>query len=325
MALLKIVSSYFRFLALVVLAAPLAAQAPATAPESPRDAAAEEGFVVAALVGQERVFAYEVRQAVARAVGRRQMSEAARAALHTKALEQLIDQRLIVEFAKQRNQVTEAQLQQKWNQVAATLAAQETTIAEYLQRAKRSEVEFRHSLWYALAWDALLDHYLTEANLAKHFEQHRREFDGTRLRLAQIFFPRKPDSTKEEIQSTQSYAAQIREQIVRGQLTFEEAARQYSQAPSAQQGGEIGWIQRDRPMPEAFTRAAFALDTQQVSEPVVTGLGVHLIKLLEVKPGGSDWRGYRLELEQAVGQYLFRWTADQQRPHSQIEIVAEGT
>jgi parvulin-like peptidyl-prolyl isomerase len=56
--------------------------------------------------------------------------------------------------------------------------------------------------------------------------------------------------------------------------------------PSASAGGEVGWIARkDTVVDEAFARAAFALKVGDVSEPVDTDYGVHLIRVLERKAG----------------------------------------
>ena len=116
-------------------------------------------------------------------------------------------------------------------------------------------------------------------------------------------------------------AAEILAEIKAGKLTFVDACAQYSQAPTAQAGGELGWIGRREPMPESFSQAAFALDVNQISEPVVTTVGVHLIQCLEIKPGGRDWKAARPELEPALTQYLFQYLAGRERPTSRIEYT----
>lgn len=277
---------------------------------------------MAAWVDDQPVYQYEITQAVERAMGQRQLGPSARQSLREKALQQLIDQRLIVRYVReQKRVVTELEFQRAWKRMLAGMHAQGTTLPEYLQRTERSEIELKHSTWYQLAWQALLDHYLTEANLQKHFERHSAEFDGTQLRVAQIFFTLEPTADQPTIASKRQAVTRIRQKISEGELTFHQAAEKHSQAPSAEQGGDIGWIMRHQPMPEAFSRAAFGLKQDQVSQVVVSPLGVHLIKLLEVKPGARQWQAARAELEQAVKQYLFRWAADQQRSESTIERI----
>ena len=60
---------------------------------------------------------------------------------------------------------------------------------------------------------------------------------------------------------------------------FEELAKKYSQDPgTASRGGEIGWISRGQTL-KAFDDAAFALKEGEVSKPVLTEVGYHIIKM----------------------------------------------
>jgi len=74
--------------------------------------------------------------------------------------------------------------------------------------------------------------------------------------------------------------ADYRRRIQAGQATFEALAREHSQDGSAKQGGDLGWAAPGRYVPE-FEQAVEALQPGQVSEPVVTRFGVHLIELVE--------------------------------------------
>ena len=82
--------------------------------------------------------------------------------------------------------------------------------------------------------------------------------------------------------------------------------------PSAKAGGDIGWIERREPMPEAFSAAAFALKPGEVSLPVETTFGVHLIQVLEVKPGTKTWQEAADRLKPAATLFLFRRLAEQE-------------
>jgi peptidyl-prolyl cis-trans isomerase C len=58
---------------------------------------------------------------------------------------------------------------------------------------------------------------------------------------------------------------------------FEDLAQKFSKCPSGQQGGDLGEFGKGRMVP-AFEEAAFGLDVDQVSSPVQTQFGYHLIK-----------------------------------------------
>jgi len=73
---------------------------------------------------------------------------------------------------------------------------------------------------------------------------------------------------------------ELRQRIERGQATFEQLASEFSDNPSAKQGGDLGWSFPGRYVPE-FQQALDQLKPGQISQPVVTRFGVHLIELVD--------------------------------------------
>jgi peptidyl-prolyl cis-trans isomerase SurA len=73
---------------------------------------------------------------------------------------------------------------------------------------------------------------------------------------------------------------EIRERIVGGTADFADMARQYSADGTARQGGDLGWVYPGDTVPE-FERAMRSLAPNEVSEPVQTQFGYHLIQVLE--------------------------------------------
>ncbi|MEO5660212.1 MAG: peptidylprolyl isomerase [Polaromonas sp.] len=72
----------------------------------------------------------------------------------------------------------------------------------------------------------------------------------------------------------------IRSSVVAGQADFAAMAKQHSQDSSARDGGELGWVNPGQFVPE-FEEAISALEPGQLSAPLATRFGVHLIQLLE--------------------------------------------
>jgi len=60
---------------------------------------------------------------------------------------------------------------------------------------------------------------------------------------------------------------------------FEKIAKEVSKDPGSE-GGDLGWFTKDRMVPE-FANAAFALDVGQVSDPVKSPFGWHIIEILD--------------------------------------------
>ena len=76
---------------------------------------------------------------------------------------------------------------------------------------------------------------------------------------------------------TEAEAADLVAQLEEG-ADFEQLARDNSTGPSAPAGGDLGYFDRSRMVPE-FGDAAFALDVGEVSSPVQTQFGWHVIKV----------------------------------------------
>lgn len=88
-------------------------------------------------------------------------------------------------------------------------------------------------------------------------------------------------------------------QQLRDGADFAELAKIHSDdSGSSEAGGDLGFFQRDV-MEPAFEEAVFALSVGEVSEPVQTEFGYHLIKLTEIDaPAGADFAEARDEIEQ---------------------------
>lgn len=80
---------------------------------------------------------------------------------------------------------------------------------------------------------------------------------------------------------TKEQALKIRQEICNG-LSFEDAAAKYSKCPSKQNGGDLGYFGKGDMVVE-FEKAAFALPIGEVSQPVKTQFGWHLIKVTDIK------------------------------------------
>ena len=74
-----------------------------------------------------------------------------------------------------------------------------------------------------------------------------------------------------------SDAVKIKKDIENGKITFEDAARQYSLCPSGQNGGDLGFFNRKQ-MVQHFADTAFDLKVGEISDPVGTKFGWHIIK-----------------------------------------------
>ncbi|MEM7189238.1 MAG: peptidylprolyl isomerase [Pseudomonadota bacterium] len=85
---------------------------------------------------------------------------------------------------------------------------------------------------------------------------------------------------------------------------FADAVAQYSEAPSAARGGDVGWVTTQR-MPPDLQRALGSMEVGQVSRPLSVPGGLSLLKLLDKRSSGSS-PSDDVELRERVRQQLVR-------------------
>lgn len=85
-----------------------------------------------------------------------------------------------------------------------------------------------------------------------------------------------------------------------GGMNFEDAAKSYSSCPSSEVGGALGEFGRGQMVPE-FEEAAFSMELGEISAPVKTQFGYHIIRLDEKnEPKDSSFEESREEVEKQV-------------------------
>ena len=119
--------------------------------------------------------------------------------------------------------------------------------------------------------------------------------------------------------------AALRSRILAGQTDFSTVARENSQDGSAAQGGELGWTSPGQFVPE-FEEAMNALAPGQISEPVVSRFGVHLITVKQRRNVALSQREQREAIrgmlrEQKMDQAFISW-AQELRARAYVEMRA---
>lgn len=221
-------------------------------------------------------------------------------------------------LAKSKFGVTEVAAREDSDQRVRQLKKEGRSLQQILEDRGINETAWHREIHWQLAWKRYRSHYISDENLEKYFNEHRRDFDGTELRIAHLLLKTKSTTDDNRDQVIQA-AKNIHREIADGKTTFEQAVKEHSAAPSKDQAGAIGWIARYQPMTEEFTRAAFKLKLNEVSPPVETTFGIHLIRCLEIRPGTRSWQDVRSELSAVMQDYLRQWLADQARASAKIK------
>lgn len=128
-------------------------------------------------------------------------------------------------------------------------------------------------------------------------------------------------------QLTQSLAVdrinEFKKRIESGAATFEALAREYSQDGSAKEGGDLGWVGAGAFVPE-FEEPMGRLAEGQISGPVVSRFGVHLIQLLERRrsemPEAQVREAIRAQLRESRYEKTFTTWAQDIRGNAFVEM-----
>jgi len=242
---------------------------------------------VAATINDESVYWSEVDQEVARAAAQYNVNllgpdgDKQRAELTKVVLDQLIDQRLILQAARARNvDVGDAQISAEVERITREVGG-EQAFQNVLAQRNLTMTDVRRILRFSLAVRALLPLVakvdVSDAEVRRAFEERRASFDQPeQVRASHILIRANPEQEERAKQTI----LLIQGRLARGEK-FADLARQYSEDPgSKERGGDLGFIARANLDP-AFAAAAFSATPGQVTGPVKSQFGYHLILVHE--------------------------------------------
>lgn len=125
---------------------------------------------------------------------------------------------------------------------------------------------------------------VTEADLRRVYDAEQARFAQPERREVRHILVKVPEGADQaEADAVLEKIRRIRERILAGE-PFETVAKEASEDPgSAEKGGSLGIIESGIMVP-AFDQAAFAAEPNQLSEPVRTEFGYHLIEVTQIVP-----------------------------------------
>ncbi len=126
---------------------------------------------------------------------------------------------------------------------------------------------------------------VSDNEISTYYQEHKKEFESDPgANLSYVTFEKKPSQADEE--ETQKRLLEIKSEILQGE-DFAELAKDYSDdKASAVTGGDLGWFGKGMMVP-AFETAAFSLRSGEMSDPIKTQFGWHLIKVTDRKIEGE--------------------------------------
>lgn len=124
---------------------------------------------------------------------------------------------------------------------------------------------------------------ITDAEIKAYYEANPKEFETPQtVEARHILIKVDPDATPALVEAAHRKAMDIH-QMAKGGQDFAALARTYSEGPTKDKGGYLGTFKKED-MVEPFAEKAFGMQTGEISEPVRTTYGWHIIKVEKMNP-----------------------------------------
>ena len=264
-----------------------------------------------------------------------------RAEARKDVLNYLIDNTVVDQYLLQLKIPVEAkEIEEHIEKVKKEAIAEKQDFKQLLEKLMISEDELRTELTSALRWDKFILQQGTDDKLQPYFKANLEMFNGSRMQARHILLPAsaadapvKIATIKKNIEAEVSQSmtkvpanadaiTREKERAKALEQIFSKAAVDYSTCPSKEKGGDLGYFPRAGAMVEPFARVAFALKPFQMSDPVATEFGYHLILAVDFKPGKEvKYEEVKPFVQEVYGERLREAVLTNYKTKSKIEIM----
>ena len=251
---------------------------------------------IVAVVNKEVVTSSELRERVSfaeRELKRQGTPTPDRGVLERQVLERLILDKAQVQMARDTGiRVDDLQVDRAVQRIAEN---NKMTLADFRSTLERDNVPF--DAWRQDLRDQILVTRLREREVEDKIQVNDSEIDlfleelkanpaRSEYNVSHILVRVPEGSSPERIEEARARAQKALAEAREGG-DFARVAASYSDAPDALEGGNLGWRQHER-LPELFAAALEKMKPGEVTEPLRSPAGFHLVKLNERRDGGAS-------------------------------------
>jgi peptidyl-prolyl cis-trans isomerase SurA len=218
-----------------------------------------------------------------------------------------------VDQVKQRNRIDDYRFE-------AALQAQGMTLKKYRERIKG---ELEKSQLVSREIRSRVN--VSSRDIERYYEANRAEFvAGERVTVRDILFRVEPLDSEAEIERIRGKAEEVRALAVAGR-DFGALAKQFSEGPDAQRGGQLGTFARGE-LGQALDQAVFGLPPGGVSAVVRADDGFHVLRVDKYEPAGyrslDEVREQIRETlyQRAVEERFQEWISKELRARHNVEV-----
>lgn len=280
---------------------------------------------ILATVNGENIIQKDVNQIISRFGN--QIPEEQIPGVTKQILDGLITQKLLTQFIRENKiEPSKTDIETEINKVREDIKSNQSlagqTLEQVLESHGSSLDDLKRDITISLSLEKYLDKDLDDKKLKTYFDQNKAVYDGTEVRASHILVDTRKMATDAELNQAMEKIKKAKAEVTAGK-DFSELAKQYSDCPSKEKGGDLGFFPRKGQMVEPFAAAAFALKVGQISEPVKTNFGYHIIKVTEIKQGTDvKFDDIKKNVKQDILQEKAQVLISQIRQKAKIDIKA---
>lgn len=272
----------------------------------PHGAQAQNKMSIAAVVNDEAISMTDVADRMKLVMASSGIPDNAeiRSKIMPQIVDGLIDEQLKLQAAKKAKlEVSDAEV----NEGMATIAAQNKfTLEQFVGIMDRQGVPKNtlvRQIRAQLAWNKYVKEKLrnkvdvTETDVDMRIQRIKDKIGQTEYLVSEIYLPL--DNPKRNAE-TEGLAQRMTKELQAGKAPFGPVAAQFSKGIGAEKGGSMGWIQQGH-LEEALDKVLPTLADGQVSDPIKTQTGIHILLLQKKRTLSEESIPSRDELTNQIG------------------------
>lgn len=154
------------------------------------------------------------------------------------------------------------------------------------EESLKAEITKRHRDKKIIDQEIINKIVVDDALISKHYEEKKAEYvEQEQVQARHILVKVEEGAAKEVLDAAEKKIKDIQEKLKKEKgKNFETLAKEMSDCPSKEKGGDLGWFTKGR-MVKEFEDAAFKLEKGQMSDIVKTQFGYHIIMFVDKKAG----------------------------------------
>ena len=177
------------------------------------------------------------------------------------------DIEIYIEQIKQKNRLTDADLKTALSREGQTLQAYKASVRAELEKGELINRQVRKKV------------NITNEDVERYYKLNSKNYRADdRARIRHILLPLSEKASPEEVQAATAKGNELYDQIAAGE-DFARLAQKHSDGAGRESGGDIGWVNRGTLLKPIEDVAFDKLSVGQISRPIRSSMGLHLIKL----------------------------------------------